>query len=130
MDKSAAVLYCANWCHHCKKLIVEWEEVVSKVNELNKTGKYDITLKKLEEGEMTEAEKHSVDGFPTIKITKNGKTYDYTGKRTAKDILEELTKKDQSIATQTGGSGSKNGFFSKYSYYKQKYLQLKKIFKK
>ena len=52
-----------------------------------KLAKVDATIaKKL-------AETHAVQGFPTIKFFKNGKAGDYSGGRTAPDIIGWATKK-------------------------------------
>jgi hypothetical protein len=83
-----------------------------------------------------EIEKANVMGFPTIKISKNGNTYDYKGSRTYDAIIHEMN--SNSKLKMSGGAKKQkksskkkknelDGDLSelKYLKYKAKYMHLK-----
>lgn len=116
-QESTITLYHAVWCPHCVQFMDKWKELTKRIDELNKSGKYNIKYQSKEEKDMSSAESQLIQGFPTIKI--NGKTYE--GPRSVDSILKELTK-------QSGG-GMNNYYRLKYNEYKNKYLHFKNIFK-
>jgi protein disulfide-isomerase-like protein len=84
------VLFHADWCGHCKKLMPEWDKAAK---EMNKGGKM-VMIKVDAGGKDAETQvlvkKYGVDGFPTIIIFKDGQWTPYTGERTKEGLLSAL----------------------------------------
>lgn len=94
-DKPITItLFYANWCTHCHGFLPVWDKMVDD----KKTGK-NFRFIKVEEVEIPDLpeEMRMVDGedvrnigYPTIKISVNGKEYQYNGRRTARDIYQSI----------------------------------------
>ena len=72
------VLFHANWCGHCKKMMPEWEKFEKEFH-----GHEGINVINIESEQKDIMKKHDINGFPTIKYcpsglneTGNTKTYD------------------------------------------------------
>jgi protein disulfide-isomerase A1 len=114
---SKVTLYHANWCGHCVQFQPEWRKIK---NELDKKG---IMHEEYEEtSNKSIMEKNQINGYPTIRITKNGKTSDYKGQRNMASIVAAVTGQKETRPHVGGGMV----YYKKYLKYKKKYLNLKK----
>ena len=93
MDKQSDVelyLFYTTWCPHCTKSKPEWNKLKSEYQEktINNTVVYfrEIDCDK----EKDVAEKFNVDGYPTIKLVKNGKVIDYDAKPEYNNLVQFL----------------------------------------
>jgi len=74
------VEFYAPWCGHCKNLVPTWEDLAKKA-EFN-VAKVDCTT------EQALGKDFGIAGFPTIKLLKDNKVYDYSGPRTVESFVE------------------------------------------
>lgn len=93
-DKSAELLFFyADWCPHCKTAKPAWAEIVSKYE--NKTingykvvfSEINCTTETDEIGQIMN--KYKIEGFPTLKLLKDGQVIEYDAKPT-KETLDEF----------------------------------------
>ncbi|KAF2549176.1 hypothetical protein F2Q70_00020298 [Brassica cretica] len=87
------VEFYAPWCGHCKQLAPEYEKAASELS----SHVPPVVLAKIDASEETNKEfatKYSVQGFPTIKILRNGgkAVQEYNGPREADGIVTYLKK--------------------------------------
>ncbi|EHL02292.1 putative protein disulfide-isomerase [Glarea lozoyensis 74030] len=92
---TSIVEFYAPWCGHCKNLQPAYEKAAKSLAGLAKVGAVDCD----EESNKPFCGSFGVQGFPTLKIVKPGKTpgkpivEDYNGPRTAKGIVDALVDK-------------------------------------
>ncbi|KAG2318666.1 hypothetical protein Bca4012_055138 [Brassica carinata] len=87
------VEFYAPWCGHCKQLAPEYEKAASELS----SHVPPVVLAKIDASEETNREfatQHEVQGFPTIKIFRNGgkAVQEYNGPREADGIVTYLKK--------------------------------------
>ena len=78
-------------CGHCKRFNPEWDIFESQAA----SDASNITATKINAGEAAgsaKAQDAGVSGYPTVKITKNDNTSDYTGARTAAALNDYINK--------------------------------------
>lgn len=105
-------LYYANWCSHCIKFKPTWDKLKVELD------KHNISYNEYEDSTINSQEK-GITGYPTIKITVDGKETEYSGPRNASNILDALGVSE----TQSGGNSN---YYHKYLKYKRKYIALQK----
>lgn len=93
-DKVAEVyFFYTEWCPHCKKAKPEWSKLVSSLENKEVNG-YNLLFKSIDcDKEASLAEKFNVEGYPTIKLVKDGQVIEYD----AKPNYETLTQFLQSV---------------------------------
>ena len=87
------LLFYADWCPHCKTAKPIWEEIKSEFESKTVNG-YSIVFTEVNcTTETPEVEKmmntYKVEGFPTIKLLKNGQVIEYDAKP-SKSTLEQF----------------------------------------
>ena len=103
------VKFYAPWCGHCKRLAPDWEKAATALKEKGSKARIadvDCTVEK------TSASKNSIQGYPTLKLFKNGVEVEkYSGKRTMEDIVDYVLEKSggASGAPDAGAGADDNG---------------------
>ncbi|WVN89193.1 protein disulfide-isomerase domain [Cryptococcus depauperatus CBS 7841] len=83
----ALVEFFAPWCGHCKNLAPHYEEAATELKSKNiKLAKVDCTAEQSLCGEF------GVNGYPTLKVFRNGSPTDYAGPRKADGIISYMIK--------------------------------------
>ena len=78
VDSSELILveFYAPWCGHCKRLAPDYSKAAKDLKE------HGILLAKVDAtSESDLAQQFGVSGYPTLKVMRFGKVYDYTGPR-------------------------------------------------
>ena len=77
-NKTVIIAFVASWCSHCQNMKSKWGEIVKKIETINPSE--DTMLITVDETFLDKIDlDHNIEGFPTIKIFKNGlevATYD------------------------------------------------------
>jgi len=91
-EKSAQLyLFKVDWCPHCKTAKPVFDEVEKELNG-RPINDYVVTFKTVDcEAEPDMADKFKVEGYPTIKLVKNGEVIEYDAKPEKDKIIEFLT---------------------------------------
>src|SRR5579885_2477318 len=98
MSNIKVELFYADWCPHCENFLPEWNNVLVPIfqKEGIKFAKYEA-----EENPQKMIDEN-IEGYPTIKITKDETTIDYKGDRTAKAIMDCIKNGLKSDKIQNG----------------------------
>jgi len=88
------ILFTVDWCPHCKTAKPEWDSLVTEYSGRSING-YSITFTEVNcTDPKPDVEKlmnqYKVEGFPTIKLIKNGSVIDYDAKPTKDTLLQFL----------------------------------------
>jgi len=76
------VEFYAPWCGHCKKLAPEYETAATELKGS------EVAIAKLDAtAETKTGGKYQIQGYPTLKLFRDGEPSDYEGGRTSKDIV-------------------------------------------
>lgn len=79
------VEFYAPWCRHCKALEPEYEGAAKELV------KVDIPLAKVDGPEEKElADEYGVSGYPTLLVFRNGRQFDFKGRRDLEGIVEYM----------------------------------------
>jgi thiol-disulfide isomerase/thioredoxin len=94
--KSAELLFFyADWCPHCKTAKPAWEDIKSQYENKTING-YKVVFTEINcTNESAEVEqmmnKYNIEGFPTIKLLKDGQIIEYDAKPTQATLNQFLT---------------------------------------
>uniref|UniRef100_A0A0N5AJ78 Protein disulfide-isomerase n=1 Tax=Syphacia muris TaxID=451379 RepID=A0A0N5AJ78_9BILA len=89
------VKFYAPWCGHCKKLAPEYEKAAKRIKAQN----LDIALVEVDAtSEKSLADKFGVSGFPTLKVLRYGRRFDYSGPREADGIVKYMIEQSKPAA--------------------------------
>lgn len=106
--------FVASWCQHCKALKPEWERAAKVLRGI-------VAVAAVDADQHRElGQRFGVQGFPTIKLaiadssSDQIKTVDYSGGRSAKELVEWALQQAQRVAlgrigVEAGGAGGSGG---------------------
>ena len=85
-------MFGTEWCPYCKKAKPEWDKFSNYVKSFNSSNQdYEVTLKYIDCDEDTKtAEKYNIKGYPTIKLIRNNKIYEYDARPNSDNLIEFL----------------------------------------
>ena len=85
----ALVEFYAPWCGHCKTLEPKWSIAAHRAKQLASP----VPLAKVDATMNSDlSDRYDVNGYPTIKLFRNGIAEEYTGPRDPSSIIDQITK--------------------------------------
>lgn len=100
------VEFFAPWCGHCKALAPHYEEAATALKDKNiKLAKVDC----VEEADLCQTK--GIQGYPTLKVYRNGEASEYGGPRKAEGIISYMVK--QSLPAVSEVTGANHDEFTK-----------------
>jgi thiol-disulfide isomerase/thioredoxin len=86
----------ADWCPHCKRAKPEWEKFMNEYNG-KEEGYYKISCETIDcsDGDNSQIQEYSIDGYPTVFMLKDNKRVNYDAKITEpnlKQFVEDFLK--------------------------------------
>lgn len=82
-EKPVLILYHANWCPHCIMFMGEWNKVETALSKLIYTLQIEHSVL-----DKLPSKHRKIIAFPTIVLIHKNKRIEYTGQRTALDIVK------------------------------------------
>jgi len=98
-ESTLLVEFYAPWCGHCRALAPEYEKAATELKDIVKLAKVDCTT----ENEV--CKENDVQGFPTLKVFKNGKPKEFGGKREASSIISYMERQVKPAVTEVTADG-------------------------
>ncbi|OJA18975.1 hypothetical protein AZE42_00355 [Rhizopogon vesiculosus] len=93
------VEFFAPWCGHCKSLAPHYEEAATALKDK------EIKLAKVDCVDQADlCQSHGVQGYPTLKVFRNGEHTDYTGPRKADGIISYMIKQSLPAVSEVAAS--------------------------
>jgi thiol-disulfide isomerase/thioredoxin len=95
-DQQAEIFFFhTTWCPHCKTAKPEWDQLKSELNGSAING-YKVTFTEIDCTEETPevemmVQKFKIEGYPTVKLVKDGQVIEYDAKPTKDTMHEFLT---------------------------------------
>jgi thiol-disulfide isomerase/thioredoxin len=88
------MFFYADWCPHCKTAKPVWEEISTEYTNKVING-YRVTFSSIDCSEKSEdtikmMDAYDVEGYPTIKLIKDGQTIDFDAKPTRENLSQFL----------------------------------------
>jgi thiol-disulfide isomerase/thioredoxin len=92
-QEAEIIFFYANWCPHCKAAKPHWEEIKDEYEGKEVNG-YNLVFTDVDCTEETpqvkdKTSEYDIEGYPTIKLVKDGQVVDYDAKPT-KETLEKF----------------------------------------
>jgi len=88
------LFFSTQWCPHCKTAKPEWEQVVSEYQDKQINGRTVVFTEVDCTNETSETEKmmnqYKIEGFPTIKLLKDGQVIEFDAKPTKATLVQFL----------------------------------------
>ena len=93
-QEAEIILFYVDWCPHCKTAKPEWEQVKAEFNSKTING-YTVVFTEINcTNESPEVEKmvstYKIEGYPTIKLLKNGQVIEFDAKPTKAALTQFL----------------------------------------
>jgi thiol-disulfide isomerase/thioredoxin len=93
-NQAELMLFYVDWCPHCKTAKPIWEDLKAEYQNKTVNGYYILFTEINCTNESTEIEKlikkYNIEGYPTIKLVKDGQIIDFDSKVTKETLTEFL----------------------------------------